>query len=634
VRLAAAPVPPARRLARWSIRTRVALLAAALGIIAMGAVGWLHASRSSDAFSRASETQALTLSEQLARAVPGAGDAVLRMIPYSERGLDGAVVFDRRGRVKGGSGRLARLLAPLRADARAVARTGRPIQHFRSPDGRPHASLSPLSSPRTVQITIVPGGDGAIGTVVHARWAADQLRSLAIGSLVSLAGGALFLCFALLLAAGRLVTRPVERLAREVRHLGEGNLETRLSPQRSPELEQLAGDIAQMRDDLLAAVRESETDPLTGIANHRAFHERLDAAVAAARAGGEPLAVIALDLDDLKLANDRHGHQAGDRLIGAVARAIGGAVREGDLCARVGGDEFSVICPGAGRAEALAVAARVEAAVAGLAAVPFTDGRGQPIAVAVSASIGVAELAPGSGSKDQLLHDADAAMYEAKTARKGAPGRASTLAPVATAAAAHDPAATARALVVALDARDPCTHSHCETVAELAGGLGERLGFAGAELAGLRRAALLHDVGKIGIADAILHKPARLTEDEFAQMRRHSDLGYRILRAGGLPLDEATWVLHHHEHVDGSGYPHGLRGEEIPLQARILLVADAFEAMTADRPYQASRTPAAALEELRRCAGRQFDPSVVEELAILLAGSPALAAGAGELTAA
>ena len=171
-----------------------------------------------------------------------------------------------------------------------------------------------------------------------------------------------------------------------------------------------------------------------------------------------------------------------------------------------------------------------------------------------------------------------------------------------------------RGIAVAIDVRDGATSSHSDEVAAFAGAIGERLGLLGPELASLQRAAQLHDAGKIGVPDAVLLKPGPLTAEERTVMERHSALGYRIMLAAGLPEREALWVLHHHEHVDGSGYPHGLRGDEIPLASRILLVADAFQAMTAPRPYRAARSPEAALAELRRCAGIQFDRAAVDAL--------------------
>ena len=183
----------------------------------------------------------------------------------------------------------------------------------------------------------------------------------------------------------------------------------------------------------------------------------------------------------------------------------------------------------------------------------------------------------------------------------------------------------AKALALAVDSKDSYTRSHCQTVATLCSVIAAELGFEGARLKRMRLAGLLHDVGKIGIPDSILKKPARLDAAEFEQMKTHSVLGESIVLAADMPL-EATWVRHHHERIDGTGYPDRLAGEHIPLESRIIHVADAFEAMTSDRPYRAAMSHAAArgekfaVEELKRHSGKQFDPQVVRALLRVISG--------------
>ena len=176
-----------------------------------------------------------------------------------------------------------------------------------------------------------------------------------------------------MLMLGRLVTSPLERLAAEVRGLATEGRTLQLSGQNSPELQQLASDIAQMHDDLIAAMRESATDPLTGLANHRGFQEQLSSAIADADANDAPLALIALDLDHLKAVNDRYGHAAGDRMIAALSRALELGSAGGELGARVGGDEFAVVCPGADREAASAVGRQIAAWFARVPRTHLTD---------------------------------------------------------------------------------------------------------------------------------------------------------------------------------------------------------------------------------------------------------------------
>ena len=352
------------------------------------------------------------------------------------------------------------------------------------------------------------------------------------------------------------------------------------------------------------------TDPLTGLRNHRAFHEDVARELQVAGRTGVPLALVVVDLDDLKTVNDTQGHQAGDERLQALAHAIRATGRGADVAYRIGGDEFAVILPDARAWGALEFAQRLRAATqAG------THGGGP-----FTMTAGISE-ALTLRSKDELIREADLALIGAKRIHQDVVIYGPDLAPGADSATAedeHHSRTLASALARAVDAKDSYTRSHCQTVSQLCGLIGAELGFDTGRLTRMRLAGLLHDVGKIGVPDAILNKPTKLTDDEYEHMKRHSLLGYDIVQAADMEV-EARWVRHHHERFDGGGYPDGLAAEEIPLESRIILVADAFEAMTSDRPYRKAPGQAFAIAELGRHAGAQFDPAVVEALTRVLA---------------
>jgi diguanylate cyclase (GGDEF)-like protein len=353
-------------------------------------------------------------------------------------------------------------------------------------------------------------------------------------------------------------------------------------------------------------------DSLTGLLNHGEFQEALARALERAQRERIRLSIVIVDLDGFKQVNDEFGHAEGDRVLRMVADKIRLACAGEDTAARIGGDEFALILPRRTAAEAEALAAHIEREVTA-----FGLGAG--------ASWGVAEWPAAGPSQSLLLFNADRALYETKLARRVSGRRRSDVSAVSVAdpavtAAAHRRGLTA-ALARAVDAKDSYTRSHCETVAELCTAIGNELGLEARRVRKLRLAGLLHDVGKIGIADAILQKPSALSGEEFEVMKTHSTLGYSILYAAEL-FEEAQWVLHHHERIDGRGYPDGIAREEIPLESRVTLVADAFEAMTSDRPYRRGRPESEALAELHRHAGTQFDTQCVAALTRVLERDP------------
>jgi diguanylate cyclase (GGDEF)-like protein len=350
----------------------------------------------------------------------------------------------------------------------------------------------------------------------------------------------------------------------------------------------------------------AEHDPLTGLRNRRDFEPGLEARIAAA-APGDPVALLICDLDHFKRVNDSLGHQVGDEVLRRFAAVLREHTRSSDLPTRLGGEEFAVVLEGIPASRALAVAERLRRGVR-------AEFAGFECPVSVSVGVAMADGDAGLGAAG-LVRNATRALYAAKRL-----GRDRCLAYEAQTLemldALHDDRGSREQLAAAillaetLDLRDAGTSRHSQTVGRYAEQIARALGLGASRVARLRAAGVLHDIGKLGISDAVLHKPGPLTSHEFAEIRRHPELGATILEHANLH-DIAGWVLTHHERVDGRGYPAGLAGAEIPLEARVLAVADAYEAMTADRPYRPARPASEAAEELRRGAGEQFDAEVV-----------------------
>jgi len=358
----------------------------------------------------------------------------------------------------------------------------------------------------------------------------------------------------------------------------------------------------------LRAVRLALTDPLTGLGNHRHFHERLARELEHALRCGRPLALCLVDIDDFKRVNDHFGHPAGDRVLSQVATRL----RQSGEAFRLGGDEFAVLLPGSEDGQALTAANSIVERISRL-----DFGQLGPVTV----SAGIALAPQHARQRDELLHLVDTALYRAKEEGKN---RAEVyrpdvveLAELKRLAGAQDRAARLRAaasLANAVDARDVYSGNHSQRVAELAVRLAARIGLSREEIELTQLAGSLHDLGKLALPENLLRKPAPLTEPEWSVLKEHASLGSRMLESLGIG-SVAEWVLHHHERWDGTGYPDGLAGTEIPLGARILFVADAFDAMTSGGLYGKACSPNDAMSELVLCAGTQFDPSVVEALA-------------------
>lgn len=352
---------------------------------------------------------------------------------------------------------------------------------------------------------------------------------------------------------------------------------------------------------------QATRDNLTGLGNQRAYEETIGEAMLDA----DPLVLYLLDVDRFKQVNDRYGHPAGD----AVLARLGELIEElaPGRGYRIGGDEFAVLQ----RGDDPAMRAFPERLRDGLVAMTVA-GVTEPVTI----SVGAAQFPEHAHDASSLRRRADLALYKSKRNGKD---RTTLFRPQeslyewdAGTERITESMVAVRRLIAALSARHGQVGEHSTTVADLACSIGGVLGVESAELDHLYLAGLLHDLGKISTPDAILLKPGPLTAEEREIMQQHSRTGFHLLDGLDLsPVD--NWILHHHEHWDGSGYPDGLAGPEIPFGSRIVLVADAFDAMTTERPYRSALSVDAALGELRDQAGRQFDPLVVSALETCLA---------------
>jgi diguanylate cyclase (GGDEF)-like protein/putative nucleotidyltransferase with HDIG domain len=343
--------------------------------------------------------------------------------------------------------------------------------------------------------------------------------------------------------------------------------------------------------------KAATTDPLTGLRNRRTFDEDLSTALSKGR-----VCLVMLDLDDLKNTNERLGHAVGDERI----RAVSAALRSADAAAlgyRLGGDEFAAVLAGLGADAGHRFAHRVQDAMR------LQHGGNAP---SVAVGVAVGEM---RSPTDDLVRRADTALLAAKRMssqiRVHSPELDMTSLPTIGGGRRQD--VLASSLAAAVDAKDGDGYDHSGTVADLAGAIAELIGLPRERVVQVRTAGLLHDVGYLDVDDQIFAKGEPPTQAEWDEVASHAERGARILARCGFG-EIATWVRHHHERVDGEGYPDGFAGEAIPLESRILHVADAYEAMTRGHSYQPRMTAEAAIAELERLAGSQFDRQCVAAL--------------------
>lgn len=338
-------------------------------------------------------------------------------------------------------------------------------------------------------------------------------------------------------------------------------------------------------------------DNLSGLYN-RAFFE--DEVIRLESQGIDQVSVIMCDVDGLKLANDSFGHGAGDSLLKAAAQALRDCFRKEDIVARIGGDEFAVLLPGADLSMVERARDRIQAAV------EIYNQTYQPV-IPLRISLGLATTKGSNIKIKDLLKEADYNMYREKMHHQQS-GKNDLV----------------QTLTKAMKARDLVFEWHGERLQNLVVELARKFGLPESMMADLRLFAQFHDIGKVGVLDSILFKPGKLTENESSEMQRHCEIGFRIAQSSQNLMPIANWILYHHEWWNGSGYPYGIKGEEIPIESRILSVVVAYDSMTNNRPYRKEYSHDQAVKEIKRGAGVQFDPTLVDIFINIVKGRESL----------
>jgi diguanylate cyclase (GGDEF)-like protein len=388
-------------------------------------------------------------------------------------------------------------------------------------------------------------------------------------------------------------------------------------------LEQLASQIAMSIENsrLYAKAEEkARIDELTGLLNRRSLDEQMANEINRHSRYGGVFSLIILDLDGFKAFNDNYGHLAGDKLLGKIGNIMRSAIRSTDQAFRYGGDEFAILLPNTPIEAATQVAERIRKQLPAKVKTGY---------IPITASFGLATWPANGMGANEVIGAADAALYQAK--RKG--GNRSHCAsgsmlpleePDAGAKESRESEtlSTIYALAETVDARDHYSQSHWKRVREYAVLLGRALNLEALDISKLETCALLHDIGKIGISSEILNKQGKLTAEEWEKVKSHPQVGVNIAGQARQLAPCLPGILYHHERYDGSGYPKGLKGEEIPLEARILAIADAFAAMTSTRSYSEALSVEEALKELKQSAGKQFDPHLVEVFCAAVEAAP------------
>lgn len=428
-----------------------------------------------------------------------------------------------------------------------------------------------------------------------------------------------FFLIAVALLLGWRISHPIKELTEASAAMKHGNLDARASVKRQDEIGLLALTFNEMAHSIQSSHEEllklSTTDWLTGLYNHMEFQKRIEGEIQRAERHGRILSLLIMDIDNFKNFNDTYGHQFGDSVLHLIGNTLLNQIRSADVATRYGGEEFAIILPETDSHAAFALAERIRNKIQGLDILVQKNEHAH-----VTVSIGISTYPEDASSREDLIDTADQALYFAKEE-----GKNRTVIYVETIKASFErrpqefKSLLEKAeewlfsdLVTATEARMPFARGHSKAASRLSLMIAENLHLSEKEKKDLKMATLLHDIGTLYVPAEILKKPEPLTEEDWKIIRAHPEQGGKLLGnlfnlKGVLPA-----ILHHHERYDGTGYPKGLKGEEIPLLSRIISVIDAYIAMTTATPYRKKKSKEEAIEELRSHAGTQFDPAIVE----------------------
>lgn len=417
------------------------------------------------------------------------------------------------------------------------------------------------------------------------------------------------------------IALPVQELTLTSISMSKGDFSNRVKVNRKDEIGQLAHAFNDMAASIQASHEEliklSSTDGLTGLYNHREFQKRLEAEIRRAARYGYKLTLLMIDIDNFKKFNDTYGHQTGDTVLKSISSLILKAIRGSDFAARYGGEEFSIILPDSDAEDAFIFSDRLRNKINHIP-VNVMGNRTTHVTI----SIGVASFPEDASDRKGLVDAADQALYFAKDAgRNTSILYRDTLNAVLT-NGGHMPSKPKtlhqqaeewifKGIYTAVEAKIPYHKGHLNSMTEVTVQIAEYMHLGEEEIRDLKIATMLHDMGNLNIPSQIIQKQAPLTEEEWKLIKSHPEAGVNLLNNVLKIKNVLPAILHHHERYDGSGYPSGLKGEEIPLFSRIIAVVDSYFAMTSISPYRDKFTHDEAIEELIRNAGTQFDPNII-----------------------